>query len=200
MLILGLTGNIGCGKSSLSKIFRDNSIDIVDADIIARQIYDDENLLKKVYDTFGTNIKNKDGSLNRKALGRIVFNDDEKLIQLNKLTHPVIRQNVTNQIEEYKKQNKKIIVLDAALLIESDYLNVVDKLLVITCDEDIQIERIKKRDNCSTEEALSRIKSQMSQENKVKYADYVIDNSGTIDELEKKAFIFLNYIEENWSV
>ena len=200
MLVVGLTGNIGCGKSSLSKIFRDNSIDIVDADIIARQIYDDENLLKKVYDTFGTNIKNKDGSLNRKALGRIVFNDDEKLIQLNKLTHPVIRQNVTNQIEEYKKQNKKIIVLDAALLIESDYLNVVDKLLVITCDEDIQIERIKKRDNCSTEEALSRIKSQMSQENKVKYADYVIDNSGTIDELEKKAFIFLNYIEENWSV
>ena len=200
MLILGLTGNIGCGKSSLSTIFRDNSIDIVDADIIARQIYDDENLLKKVYDTFGTNIKNKDGSLNRKALGRIVFNDDEKLIQLNKLTHPVIRENVTNQIEEYKKQNKKIIVLDAALLIESDYLNVVDKLLVITCDEDIQIERIKKRDNCSTEEALSRIKSQMSQENKVKYADYVIDNSGTIDELEKKAFIFLNYIEENWSV
>lgn len=200
MLILGLTGNIGCGKSSLSKIFSDNNIDIVDADIIARQIYDDEKLLKKVYDTFGTDIKNEDGSLNRKALGRIVFNDDEKLIQLNKLTHPVIRQNVTNEIEEYKKQNKKIVVLDAALLIESDYLNFVDKLLVITCDEDIQIERIKKRDNCSTEEALSRIKSQMSQENKVKYADYIIDNSGTIDELKEKAFIFLNYIKENWSV
>lgn len=200
MLILGLTGNIGCGKSSLSKIFSDNNIDIVDADIIARQIYDDEKLLKKVYDTFGTDIKNKDGSLNRKALGRIVFNDDEKLIQLNKLTHPVIRQNVTNEIEEYKKQNKKIVVLDAALLIESDYLNFVDKLLVITCDEDIQIKRIKKRDNCSTEEALSRIKSQMSQKNKVKYADYIIDNSGTIDELKKKAFIFLNYIKESWSV
>ena len=200
MLILGLTGNIGCGKSSLSKIFSDNNIDIVDADIIARQIYDDEKLLKKVYDTFGNDIRNEDGSLNRKALGRIVFNDDEKLIQLNKLTHPVIRQNVTNEIEEYKKQNKKIVVLDAALLIESDYLNFVDKLLVITCDEDIQIERIKKRDNCSTEEALSRIKSQMSQENKVKYADYIIDNSGTIDELKEKAFIFLNYIKENWSV
>ena len=200
MLILGLTGNIGCGKSSLSAIFSENNIDIVDADIIARQIYDDEKLLKKVYDTFGTDIKNKDGSLNRKALGKIVFNDDKKLFQLNKLTHPVIRQNVINQIEEYKKQNKKIVVLDAALLVESDYLNFVDKLLVITCNQDIQIERIKKRDNCSTEEALSRIKSQMSQENKVKYADYIIDNSGTIDELKKKAFIFLNYIKENWSV
>ena len=200
MLILGLTGNIGCGKSSLSAIFIEENIDIVDADIIARQIYDDEKLLKKVYDTFGDDIKNHDGSLNRKALGRIVFNDDEKLIQLNKLTHPVIRQNVSNQIDEYKNQNKKIIILDAALLVESDYLNFVDKLLVVTCNEDIQIERIKNRDNCSTEEALSRIKSQMSQENKAKYADYIIDNSGTIDELKKKAFIFLNYIKENWSV
>ena len=200
MLILGLTGNIGCGKSSLSSIFIEENIDIVDADIIARQIYDDEKLLKKVYDTFGDDIKNHDGSLNRKALGRIVFNDDEKLIQLNKLTHPVIRQNVSNQIDEYKNQNKKIVILDAALLVESDYLNFVDKLLVVTCNEDIQIERIKNRDNCSTEEALSRIKSQMSQENKAKYADYIIDNSGTIDELKKKAFIFLNYIKENWSV
>lgn len=200
MLILGLTGNIGCGKSSLSAIFIEENIDIVDADIIARQIYDDEKLLKKVYDTFGDDIKNHDGSLNRKALGRIVFNDDKKLIQLNKLTHPVIRQNVSNQVDEYKNQNKKIIILDAALLVESDYLNFVDKLLVVTCNEDIQVERIKNRDNCSTEEALSRIKSQMSQENKAKYADYIIDNSGTIDELKKKAFIFLNYIKENWSV
>ena len=200
MLILGLTGNIGCGKSSLSKIFSDNNIDIVDADIIARQIYDDEKLLKKVYDTFGYDIKNEDGSLNRKALGKIVFNDDKKLIKLNKLTHPVIRQDVTKEIKEYKKQNKKIVVLDAALLIESNYLSFVDKLLVVTCNEEIQIERIKNRDNCSTEEALSRIKSQMTQENKVKYADYIIDNSGTLDELKEKAFIFLNYIKENWSV
>ena len=74
MLILGLTGNIGCGKSSLSTIFSEENIDIVDADIIARQIYDDEKLLQKVYYTFGTDIKNEDGSLNRKALGRIVFN------------------------------------------------------------------------------------------------------------------------------
>lgn len=199
MLILGLTGNIGCGKSSLSTIFREKDIDIVDADIIARQIYDDEDLLKKVYDTFGTEVRNDDNTLNRRALGRIVFNDDEKLIQLNKLTHPVIRQNVSDQIEFYKNQNKKIVVLDAALLVESDYLNFIDKLLVVTCDENIQIKRIKNRDNCSTEEALSRIKSQMSQEDKVKYADYIIDNSSTIDELRKKAFIFLDYMKENWS-
>ena len=198
MLVVGLTGNIGCGKSSLSNIFINEGINIVDADIIARQIYNDEKLLNKVYETFGTDIKNEDGSLNRKALGRIVFSDDEKLVQLNKLTHPVIRQRVSDQIDEYKRQNKEIVILDAALLVESDYLNFIDKLLVVTCEENIQIERIKKRDNCSTEEALSRIKSQMNQEEKVKYADYIIDNSGTIDELKNKAFIFINYIKEKW--
>ena len=199
MLVVGLTGNIGCGKSSLSNIFINEGINIVDADIIARQIYNDEKLLNKVYETFGTDIKNEDGSLNRKALGRIVFSDDEKLVQLNKLTHPVIRQRVSDQIDEYKRQNKEIVILDAALLVESDYLNFIDKLLVVTCEENIQIERIKKRDNCSTEEALSRIKSQMNQEEKVKYADYIIDNSGTIDDLRKKAFIFMDYIKEKCS-
>ena len=198
MLVVGLTGNIGCGKSSLSDIFRAEGIKIIDADIIARQIYDDEKLLRKVYETFGNDIKNEDGSLNRKALGRIVFSDDEKLIQLNKLTHPVIRQKVSDEIEEYKSQNEEIVILDAALLVESDYLNFIDKLLVVTCKENIQIERIIARDNCSIEEALGRIKSQMSQENKVKYADYVIDNSATLSELRKKAFIFMNYIKERW--
>ena len=104
MLVVGLTGNIGCGKSSLSDIFRAEGIKIIDADIIARQIYEDEKLLSKVYETFGNDIKNEDGSLNRKALGRIVFSDDEKLIQLNKLTHPVIRQKVSDEIEEYNKK------------------------------------------------------------------------------------------------
>ena len=198
MLVVGLTGNIGCGKSSLSDIFRAEGIKIIDADIIARRIYDDEKLLSKVYETFGNDIKNEDGSLNRKALGRIVFSDDEKLIQLNKLTHPVIRQKVSDEIEEYKSQNEEIVILDAALLVESDYLNFIDKLLVVTCKENIQIERIIARDNCSIEEALGRIKSQMSQENKVKYADYVIDNSATLSELRKKAFIFMNYIKEKW--
>lgn len=198
MLVVGLTGNIGCGKSSLSDIFRAEGIKIIDADIIARQIYEDEKLLSKVYETFGNDIKNEDGSLNRKALGRIVFSDDKKLIQLNKLTHPVIRQKVSDEIDEYKSKNEAIVILDAALLVESDYLNFIDKLLVVTCKENIQIERIIARDNCSIEEALDRIRSQMSQENKVKYADYVIDNSATLSELRKKAFIFMNYIKEKW--
>ena len=189
MIILGLTGSIGCGKSSLSNILRDNNINIIDADIISRKIFEDEKLLASVFE---------DGSLNRKALGNIVFNDDNKLIELNNLTHPKIKEKILSEIEKVKLFNKNIIVIDAALLIEAGYLEIVDKVLVITCNEDIQIKRIQKRDNCSKEEALSRISSQISQEDKVKYADYVLDNSGDLEELKEKTKEFLLYMKENW--
>lgn len=198
MLIIGLTGNIGCGKSSLSKIFMDEGIDVVDADIVSRQIFEDEELLQTVFEKFGPSIKNNDGSLNRKALGNIVFNDDEKLIELNNITHPRIKEKIFNQIKNIEEQGKPIVILDGALLVETGYLDDIDKLIVVTCDEEIQIERIKKRDNCTKLEALSRIKSQMSQVEKVKYADYTIDNSGTIEELKNKAYKFMSYIKENW--
>lgn len=198
MLIIGLTGNIGCGKSSLSKIFMDKGIDVVDADIVSRQIFEDEELLQTVFEKFGPSIKNNDGSLNRKALGNIVFNDNEKLIELNNITHPRIKEKIFNQIRNLEEQGKPIVILDGALLVETGYLDDIDKLIVVTCDEEIQIERIKKRDNCTKLEALSRIKSQMSQVEKVKYADYTIDNSGTIEELKNKAYKFMSYIKENW--
>lgn len=194
MLVLGLTGNIGCGKSSVSNIFMQNGIDVIDADIEARKIFDDKELLNKVFLTFGDSIKNEDGSLSRKALGNIVFNDDEKLIELNNLTHPKIKQNILSQVSKYKEQGKKIVVIDAALLIEDDYLPYIDKLVLVTCREDIQIERIKNRDNCTEEEAISRINSQMSQSEKSKFADYTIDNSNSFEELEKRVLEFIEIL------
>lgn len=194
MLVLGLTGNIGCGKSSVSNIFIKKGIDVIDADIEARKIFDDKELLNKVFLTFGDSIKNEDGSLNRKALGNIVFNDDEKLIELNNLTHPQIKQNILSQVLKYKEQGKKIVVIDAALLIEDDYLPYIDKLVLVTCREDIQIERIKNRDNCTEEEAISRINSQMSQSEKSKFADYTIDNSNSFEELEKRVLEFIEIL------
>ena len=195
MLVLGLTGNIGCGKSSVSNIFIQNGIDVVDADIEARRIFDDKDLLNKVFSTFGDSIKNEDGSLNRKALGNIVFNDDEKLIELNNLTHPQIKKNILSQVSKYKEQGKKIVVIDAALLIEDDYLPYIDKLVLITCREDIQIERIKNRDNCTEKEAVSRINSQMSQSEKSKFADYIIDNSNSFEELQKRVLEFIEILQ-----
>ncbi|WP_263330882.1 dephospho-CoA kinase [Paraclostridium sp. AKS73] len=92
MLVIGLTGNIGCGKSSLSKILEQNYFDIIDADLISREIMNNSDLLKKVFATFGDDIKRNDGTLDRKKLGEIVFNDDKKLIKLNSLTHPAIKK------------------------------------------------------------------------------------------------------------
>ena len=195
MLVLGLTGNIGCGKSSVSTIFMENNIKVVDADIVARQIFDDKNLLNEVFSTFGESIKNQDGSLNRRALGNIVFNDDEKLILLNNLTHPKIKQKILSKVEEYKNQCEKIVVIDAALLIEDDYIPYIQKLILITCRKEIQINRIIARDNCTKEEAISRINSQMSQEEKVKFADYIIDNSNSFEELQKKVLELISVLQ-----
>ena len=177
MLVLGLTGNIGCGKSSVSTIFMNHGIDIVDADIVARHIFEDLDLLNKVFSTFGETIKNENGSLNRKALGNIVFNDDEKLIALN------------------NTQGKKIVAIDAALLIEDNYLPYIDKLILVTCKKDIQIKRIIARDNCTEKEAISRINSQMSQEDKAKFADYIIDNSGPFENLEQQVLEIISVLQ-----
>ncbi len=198
MIVLGLTDSIGCGKSSLSNILKENNIDIIDADVISRKIFEDKKLLNLVFEHFGDCIKNEDGSLNRKVLGNIVFNDDNKLIELNTLTHPRIKEKIIKEIEMLKLNNKEVIVIDAPLLIEGGYLEMVDKLLVITCNNEVQINRIQKRDNCTRQEALSRINSQMSQDEKVKYADYILDNSGSMEDLKENTREFLLYMKENW--
>lgn len=198
MLILGLTGNIGCGKSSLSNILKDNNMKIIDADIISRQIFEDRDVLQSVFDHFGDSIKNDDNTLNRKALGSIVFNDDKKLIELNGLTHPQIYMKIVNQIQKYKSMGEEIVVIDAALLIEGGYLDIIDKLIVVICNKKEQIRRVQNRDKCTIEEAKSRIDSQMKQEEKIKFADYVIDNSGDINKLKLEAERFIEYIKVNW--
>lgn len=195
MLKIGVTGNIGCGKSSFSNILKGYNIPIIDADIKGREIYNDKSLLEKVKNEFGYSVINKDGSLNRKKLGQIVFSDNEKLKILNGLTHPAIENLIKEDIEYYEQKGEKIVVLDAALLIEGMYHKILDKVIVITCCEDIQIKRIVSRDNCTEKEAIERIKSQMSQSEKIKYADFVVDNSKTIDYLEKEAKRILNILE-----
>lgn len=196
MLVLGLTGNIGCGKSSLSNIFKDNNIDVIDADIISRHIFEDKSLLQVVFNTFGDSIKNNDDTLNRKTLGSIVFNDDKQLKKLNSLTHPRIKEKIKEDIN--KLSSKEIVVIDGALLIEGKFLDLVDKLIVITCEKGQQISRIINRDRCSMDEAIKKINSQMKQEDKIKYADYIIDNSSSITELQNEANKLINYIKENW--
>ena len=196
MLKVGLTGSIGCGKSSLSNILKKYDIPIIDADIKGREIYENKELLRDIEKNFGSSVINKDGTLNRKNLGKIVFNDDYKLEKLNSLTHPVIQNMIKDDLNKYEKFGKKIAVVDAALLIEAGFMNMLDTLVVVTCSEEVQLQRVVLRDNCSEEDAMGRIKSQMPQDEKVKYAEFVVDNSGTIEHLEKEAEKLINSLKE----
>ena len=195
MLKVGLTGSIGCGKSSLSNILKKYDIPIIDADIKGREIYENKELLRDIEKNFGSSVINKDGTLNRKNLGKIVFNDDYKLEKLNSLTHPVIQNMIKDDLNKYEKFGKKIAVVDAALLIEAGFMNMLDTLVVVTCSEEVQLQRVVLRDNCSEEDAMGRIKSQMPQDEKVKYAEFVVDNSGTIEQLEKEAEKLIKSLE-----
>ena len=198
MLVVGLTGNIGCGKSSLSELLMSKNIDVIDADIISREIMYDKELLEIIFYEFGTEIKNNDGTLNRKKLGNIVFNDDDMLIKLNSITHPAIKRKINDRIIVISNQGKNIVVIDAALLIEGKFLDLVDKLVVITCNEEVQLNRVVNRDNMTKEEALKRINSQMKQDEKIKYADYIIDNSKDMNNLKDEFDKLFIYIKENW--
>ena len=198
MLVVGLTGNIGCGKSSLSELLMSKNIDVIDADIISREIMYDKELLEIIFYEFGTEIKNNDGTLNRKKLGNIVFNDDDMLMKLNSITHPAIKRKINDRIIDISNQGKNIVVIDAALLIEGKFLDLVDKLVVITCNEEVQLNRVVNRDNMTKEEALKRINSQMKQNEKIKYADYIIDNSKDMNNLKDEFDKLFIYIKENW--
>lgn len=190
-MVFGLTGNIGCGKSTLSNILKENNIYVVDLDLISREIMNDKFVIDLIYKTFGENLKQKDGLLNRKELGKIVFKNKEKLQLLNNITHPAIKEKVKKIIKQ-----KDLVVIDGALLIEANFLDIVDKLILVTCDEKVQLERIIKRDNLTKEEAMLRINSQMCQQKKKDYADYIIDNSTTKEDLTKKSCELLKFIKE----
>ncbi|MFI3209676.1 MAG: dephospho-CoA kinase [Peptostreptococcaceae bacterium] len=193
-MVIGLTGNIGCGKSTLSNMFREKNIDVIDLDIISREIMLDKDCLDEIVLNFGENLRLKDNSLDRKKLGSIVFNDNEKLQKLNSITHPRIKDKVRHII---KKSTSKYIIVDGALLIEAKFLDLVDFLLLVTCDYSVQIDRITKRDNISIKDCELRINSQMKQEEKKKYANYIIDNSNDILTLKNKIDKFLCFLEED---
>lgn len=196
-LVIGLTGSIATGKSTVSNMFKQLNIPVIDADQIARDVVEPEQVaLKEIVEAFGTNILHDDGSLNRKALGDIVFNDKEKLEILNGIVHPAIRNEMNRQKEMYLAQNIPCIVLDIPLLFENKLDYLVDKILVVYIDEETQLKRLMDRDQSTREDAMSRIKSQISIEVKKEKAHEVINNSGTVEESFKQ----LKEILKNWHV
>lgn len=195
-MIIGLTGSMGTGKTTVSDIFKKRGIKVIDADEISREITRKGSpLLGVLAERFGSEIIKSDGSLDRKRLASIVFASDEKLCELNDIMHPRIINDIKERIAEFDETGEKLLVLDAPLLLETGLDKLVDLVLLVTCDSNVQIERIMERDDMTRTEAESRLAHQMSQEEKKRLADFILDNSGTVDELEAKVDDFLEGLE-----
>jgi len=188
MKIIGLTGNIGSGKSTVAEMFANLGAKIIDADEIARDVVKpEEPAWKDLVTEFGEEILNNDKNLNRKLLADIVFNNEEKREKLNNIIHPRILEEINRCIDEYRSENAGVVIIEAALLVEkSGLINFIDKLIVVSIDKDSQLRRIKERDKLNSEDILSRIESQLSNDEKIKIADFVIDNTGIIENTEEQ--------------
>lgn len=182
MKIIGLTGGIASGKSTVSCILSRLGALIIDADKIAREVVEPgEKALGLIVREFGDNVLKSNGTLNRKALGNIVFNDPKKLSLLNEITHPEIRKRILEYIKRYtSKEENRAIIIDAAVLIESGMHEFVDEVWLVYVDYKTQLSRLMERDNLDLKEAEARIKSQMPVEDKIKLSHKVIDNTGDI--------------------
>jgi len=182
-VVIGLTGSIGTGKSTAARIFKDLHIPVVDADQVSREVVEPgETTLEEIRETFGDAIIQEDGNLDRKALGAIVFADEEKRKQLNAIIHPAIRKRMEAKQQAWVDIKIPCLVVDIPLLFENKLTETVDKIIVVYVDEATQLKRIMSRDHMSEQDALQRMYSQISIEEKQKLADAVIDNRGTVAE------------------
>jgi len=189
MLIVGLTGGIASGKSIVAKVFRDLGAHIIDADRIVHALLEPGQLAwEEVIEYFGPGIVLPDKTIDRRKLGEIVFNNAEKRTWLNQCLHPKVFAAYTASVKHLStRAPHALIVFDAALLIETGYHKKMDRIVVVYADEEQQIERLMSRDKFSRDQALARISSQMPLCEKLKHADYVIENTGTREETEQQA-------------
>lgn len=185
--VIGLTGGIGTGKSTACTYLQEKGFQVVDADLIARQVVEPgEPLLGCLEKSFGSEIIKEDKSLDRKALAALVFSDKEKKKELDHLMHSRIIQIIDQQIEEFQKQDVPGILIDAPLLFETGLDKRCDRTWLLTAELNLRIARVCARDGMIPEEVKARVRNQMDDEQKRALADRVIDNSGTRQELCKK--------------
>lgn len=185
MIILGLTGSFGTGKTFVASIFKALGAKIIDADKIARKaIKKGSTTYKRIVDAFGDDILDEGRNINRRRLAGIVFDNKNNLNRLNEIVHPEVIREIKERIEGAR--SKDIVIIDAPLLIEANLANVVDKLIVVKSSMSNQIDRCMSKFGISEEDILKRINSQIPLERKARMADFVIDNDGTKAETKKQ--------------
>ena len=188
MLRVGLTGGIATGKSAVGEMFVELGCHLIDSDTIGHQLYEPgQPIYDAVVQTFGKRVVASNGTIDRKILGEIVFNDPQARAKLNGLMHPAIVQRQQEWFKEIEaKDPGGIGIVGATLMIEAGNYRNFDKLIVVTCSTEEQKRRLRQRSNLSEEQIEARLRSQMPTEEKVKYADYVIDNSGGLEHTRRQ--------------
>jgi dephospho-CoA kinase len=187
MLIVGLTGGIGSGKTTVSNLFKDLGIDVIDTDVIAHDLVNnDKSTVHEIISLFGNDILNDDDSINRKKLAAIVFSKKKYKQQLEAVLHPKIRQQVKKQIQKFNLSSAppKYVIVVIPLLFETGFNDLIDRVLVVLSDEAVRVQRIKQRDHRSLDEIRSIIDSQVSDERRISDADDIIENNTDLAELK----------------
>ena len=196
-VVIGLTGGIGTGKSTVSQILKEKNFPVIDLDVISHEVIKFPKVMEKIIENFGKEVLeyNNTGNwiISREKLGRVIFGNREKRLILNSIMHPEILRIMREKILECKKENK-IIFVEIQLLFEVQWEKEFDYILLVSAEKDTQVKRILARDKRSKEEALSIINSQMPLDEKKKRSDYVIENDGNIQDLERKIDEFLKKV------
>jgi dephospho-CoA kinase len=183
MRVIGLTGGIASGKSTVSEMLRELGAPIVDADLLARQVVEPgAPALAEIVERFGAGVLDEDGRLDRKKLGAIVFDDAAARRDLNRITHPRIAAAGQEAIAAHGAAGAAVVIYDAALIVENNLHRALAGLIVVSLPRDVQRQRLMERDDIDAEAAEARIAAQLPLEEKVAVADYVVDNSGTLEQ------------------
>lgn len=196
-MIIGLTGSIASGKSTVAKMLKEYGLPIVDADVVARVVVEPGTpTLAKIAEAFGQDVITENGEMDRTKVGSIIFHDESKRKVLNEIIHPAIRAEMLRQRDEHLANGAKTVIMDIPLLFESKLQHYVEKILVVTVSEETQLKRLMERNELSKEEAIARISSQLPLSEKEKGADAVINNNGSFEETRQQLEIILR----NWEV
>lgn len=178
MKIIGLTGGIGSGKSTVSRIFKVLNVPVFYADDEAKVLYESAHVIQAVTKLLGNSVLNSEGKIDRKRMAALIFEDTEKLVQIQQLIHPLVKQRFEEWTESFQKE-ALYCIREAAILIESGSYKDCDKIIVVTAPEEIRIQRVMKRDNISEQEVKRRMAHQMQESERLKYADFIINNDGS---------------------
>ncbi|MBU4484249.1 dephospho-CoA kinase [bacterium] len=188
MKIIGLTGGIASGKTTVANVFKQRGFPVINADIVAHEALEiDSPTYSKIIEIFGNKILDKDKSINRDVLSRFVFSDESKRKTLENIVHPFVKAHIENEIQYFISKGEATIILDIPLLYECGWETEMDKVVVVWCSQEDQIKRAQKKWNFSREDILARINSQLPLYDKKTRADFVIDNVGDLNDLENQA-------------